>query len=101
VRTGGLPVTLRSPPIRPAPGRCHVPADRRLRLGESRAATVGTGLAPADRLRVWAAGYLAPCGVGSRQPSDVDYPLASPGQARRVFTERSGLPGTKQGGRSA
>jgi hypothetical protein len=79
----------------------HVPADRRLRLGESRAATVGTGLAPADRLRVWAAGYLAPWGVGSRQPSDVDYPLASPGQARRVFTERSGPPGTKRGGRSA
>jgi hypothetical protein len=61
---------------------------------------VGTGLVPADRLRVWAAGYRALWGVGLRQPSDVDYPLASPGQARRVLTERSGPPGIGAGRRS-
>src|SRR5450631_1263206 len=61
---------------------------------------VGTGLVPADRLRVWAAGYRALWGVGSRQPSDVDYPLASPGQARRVLTERSGPPGIEARRRS-
>ena len=70
----------------------EVRADRRQRLGESGAAACirKSGYRFSARGSPARLGRRLPgalWGVGSRQPGDVDYPLALPGQARCVLTQ--------------